>query len=285
MKKEDLVTKEYLEGLVKNALKEDFYERDVTTLGAFPGDLKMRAVLVAKENGVIAGLPVVKVITRVIKPTIKTKFLVKEGTHIKKGDKILILEGSAYAILSRERTLINFLGHLSGIATKTHEFVQKLKGTKTKILDTRKTIPGLRNLQKYAVRVGGGKNHRLHLADMVLVKDNHIDFGGGITKVVNNIRGRWGSRFLIEVETRTLAEVKETLGLKVDGIMLDNMSLSQMRQAVRLARGKIPLEASGNITLKNARKIAQTGVDFISSGALTHSVKSFDFSLKKERMT
>lgn len=282
MKKEDLIIDKYLERVVRNALKEDFYQKDVTTLGAFSGDLKMRAVLVAKENGIIAGLLVVKVITRKIKPVIKTKFLVKEGTHIKKGNKILILEGSAYAILSRERTLINFLEYLSGIASQTHRFVQKLKSTKTKILDTRKTIPGLRNLQKYAVRVGGGQSHRLHLADMVLVKDNHIDFGGGITKVVNNIRKKWGNKFLIEVETRTLTEVKEALGLRVDRIMLDNMSLNLMRRAVKLARGKIPLEASGNITLKNARKIAQTGVDFISSGALTHSVKSFDFSLKKE---
>ncbi len=281
MKQKNLIPEKYLEGLVRAALKEDFYQKDVTTLGAFPRDLKMRAVLVAKEGGIVAGLPIVKVITKKIKPAIKTKFLVKEGARVKKGDGVLILEGSADTILSRERTLINFLGHLSGIATQAHSFVQKLKGTKTKILDTRKTIPGLRNLQKYAVGVGGGQNHRLHLADMVLVKDNHIDFGGGITKAVGNIRKKWGNRFLIEVEVRTMADVKEALGLKVDRIMLDNMTLKMMRQAVELTRGKIPLEASGNITLKNARQIAQTGVDFISCGALTHSVKNFDLSLKK----
>jgi len=233
-----------------------------------------------KANGVVAGLPVARAVFELIDPTITYRSSVTDGGVAEKGQILVEIQGNGRSMLAGERTALNFLGRMSGIATLTRKFVEAVKGTKAVILDTRKTAPGWRLLDKYAVRCGGGQNHRAGLYDMLLIKDNHISGAGGITPAVNRARDLYEKRFLIEVEVKNLTELDEALKLKVDRIMLDNMDLETLRNAVQMVNDRIPLEASGNISLLNVRQIAETGVNFISSGALTHSAPALDISMK-----
>jgi nicotinate-nucleotide pyrophosphorylase (carboxylating) len=220
------------------------------------------------------------VVFNLVDPTLSFRSYYKDGTVVQKGQVLAEVQGDGKALLAGERTALNFLCRMSGIATMTYMFVQAVKGTKAVILDTRKTAPGLRYLDKYAVQCGGGQNHRVGLFDMVLIKDNHIAGTGGISPAVQRVRELYGERYKIEVEVKNLAELDEAIRLRVDRIMLDNMDLETMRRAVQVANGLVPLEASGNVTLNNVRQIAETGVDFISSGSLTHSAPTLDISMK-----
>ncbi len=269
--------------LIDMALKEDLGEQgDITTKAIGARQMHTTAQVNAKMDGVVAGLAVAAEIFKALGNEIKVKQNYRDGQSVKKGEVLLQLEGPADQLLMGERTALNFLGRLSGIATLTHLFVQAVKGTKCQILDTRKTTPGWRMLEKYAVFCGGGKNHRIGLYDMFLVKENHIVSAGGIAASVSMCweymkKNKFSAK--IEIETKNLAEVKEALRLDVDRIMLDNMSCDQMRECVSIVAGRIPLEASGNVSLQNVREIAETGVDFISIGSLTHSAINFDVSL------
>ena len=228
----------------------------------------------------MCGLEVSMRVFELLDPTFHAVLHKKDGDHLKKGDIIAELSGKTRELLKGERTALNLIQHMSGIATATREAVDLVKGTNASIVDTRKTLPGLRPLQKYAVVCGGGKNHRYNLSDAAMLKDNHIDAGGGITKAISSLRGKLGHMVKIEVETRNLEELKEALAAKADIIMLDNMSPETMKEAVRITGGKALLEASGGITKETLRAVAETGVDIISIGALTHSVKAFDISMK-----
>jgi len=274
------MNKKELIQIINLALKEDIGSGDVTTNLIVPDFQKGIAEIFVKEDGVIAGLNVANEIFKRLNNKITFRKFVKEGDKVSKGTKIAEVKGSLRTLLTGERTALNFLQRMSGIATFTAKFVAQLEGLNTKILDTRKTVPCLRMLDKYSVKIGGGTNHRFGLYDMVLIKDNHIKAAGSITRAVQLIRKKLKKKMKIEVETANLDEVKEALSNKVDIIMLDNMSLEMMEQAVKLIGGKAKVEASGNVTLENVRKIALTGVDFISVGALTHSVKALDISMK-----
>jgi nicotinate-nucleotide pyrophosphorylase (carboxylating) len=235
--------------------------------------------MLAKQDLVLAGLEVSREVFHYLDPGIEFTPYAKEGERVPEGTVIARLSGSTRILLSGERVALNLLQHLSGIATLTAQYVARLSGTRAQMLDTRKTLPGLRQLEKYAVRMGGGKNHRMGLYDMVLIKDNHIKASGGIAKAVEGARRQAGDR-RIEVETANLEEVREALAAKADIIMLDNMSLAAMREAVTAINGRALVEASGNVTLDTVRPIAETGVDFISSGSLTHSAPAADISMK-----
>jgi len=274
------MNKKELIQIINLALKEDIGSGDVTTNLIVPDFQKGIAEIFVKEDGVIAGLNVANEIFKRLNNKITFRKFVKEGDKVSKGIKIAEVKGSLRTLLTGERTALNFLQRMSGIATFTAKFVAQLEGLNTKILDTRKTVPCLRMLDKYSVKIGGGTNHRFGLYDMVLIKDNHIKAAGSITRAVQLIRKKLKKKMKIEVETANLDEVKEALSNKVDIIMLDNMSVEMMEQAVKLIGGKAKVEASGNVTLENVRKIALTGVDFISVGALTHSVKALDISMK-----
>lgn len=253
---------------------------DVTSQATIPPNNPLRGYIRAKANGIVAGLPVAQVIFNLVDPAISFRSSDKDGAVVQKGQVLAQVQGDGRALLACERTALNFLGRLSGIATMTYMFVQAVKGTRAVILDTRKTAPGLRYLDKYAVRMGGGQNHRAGLFDMVLIKDNHITAAGGIKPAVQRVRELYGERYAIEVEVKDLVELEEAIKLHVDRVMLDNMDLDALRRAVQVANGRIPLEASGNVSLANVRQIAETGVDFISSGALTHSAPTLDISMK-----
>jgi nicotinate-nucleotide pyrophosphorylase (carboxylating) len=253
---------------------------DVTSQATIPGGIPLTGYFRTKTNGVVAGLPIAQVVYGLVDPTISFRSAMKDGAFVQKGQVLAQVQGGGRAVLAGERTALNFLGRLSGIATMTHWFVDAVKGTRAVILDTRKTAPGLRYLDKYAVRMGGGKNHRIGLFDMVLIKDNHISGAGGITPAVKRVREMYGERYAIEVEVKNLTELEEAINLHVDRIMLDNMDLEMIRRAVQVANGRTPLEASGNVTPQTVRQIAETGVDFISSGALTHSAPTLDISMK-----
>lgn len=274
--------KKEIDKIISCALTEDVGSGDVTTNLIVPKNEKSRASFYAKENGVIAGLTVAKsVFTKLDKKSIWKSF-VKEGDRVNAGTRIAEVTGSYRALLTGERTALNILQRLSGIATQTSEFVRLAEGTKVRVLDTRKTVPGLRTLDKYAVKIGGGENHRSGLYDMVLIKDNHIKAAGGITSAVERIRKNLKAKIKIEVETSNLDEVCEAVNCNVDIIMLDNMTNDAMKEAVRIINGKIKVEASGNVTVNNFRQIAEIGVDYISIGALTHSVKALDINMKIE---
>ncbi|KAF0153185.1 MAG: nicotinate-nucleotide pyrophosphorylase (carboxylating) [Ignavibacteria bacterium] len=265
--------------LITLALTEDIGKRDITTSLIVDSKLKGIATIVAKTNGIICGIETVKYICRTFDKRIKIEPFVNDGDVVTANQTIAELNGNYASILTIERTMLNFMQRMSGIATAANEFVKKLSGTKTVLLDTRKTAPGHRHLDKYAVKIGGGTNHRIGLFDMILIKENHITAAGSITEAVKKAMMQKQNKLLIEVETTNLEEVKEALLCGVDIIMLDNMSLSSMKKAVRLINGKCKVEASGGITLNNARKIAFTGVDFISVGAVTHSVKALDIAM------
>jgi len=264
---------------IRRALDEDIGPGDATTDSIIPADASLRGQIVAKQSGVVAGLEVARRVFLQLSEQVNFEVKVEEGAQVEKRTVLVDLYGPARALLTGERTALNFLGRMSGIATLTREYMDAVKGTKAIILDTRKTAPGLRETDKLAVRLGGGENHRIGLFDMVLIKDNHIDFAGSITAAVRRVRERV-SDLEIEVETRTLDDVREALELGVERILLDNMSAEMMRQAVAINDGRAKLEASGNVTIENLRQVAETGVDYISVGALTHSVKVFDVSLE-----
>ena len=273
----------YVDEIIINALKEDINYVDVASDYLIPEDQRDDAYFVAKADGVLCGLSVAMRVFALLDDTFEAKLYKHDGDKIQKGDLIAEFSGKTVLLLKGERTALNLLQHMSGIATATAAAVELVKGTNAQITDTRKTLPGLRALQKYAVTCGGGKNHRFNLSDGAMLKDNHIDAGGGITNAVNALRGNLGHMVKIEVETRDLAEVREALAAGADIIMLDNMSNEMMREAVKIIDGRAKTEASGGITLETIAEVAKTGVDIISLGALTHSVKAFDISMKMKK--
>ena len=263
---------------IRRALAEDIGTGDVTTDSIVPANAQVEALIKAKQNGVVAGLDVAAAVFHSLDETVRLSANVSEGSTVESGTVVATISGAARTVLTGERTALNFMGRMSGIATLTRQFVDLIDGTSAKILDTRKTAPGLRAVDKLAVRRGGGHNHRFGLYDMILIKDNHIDHAGSIARAVELARAA-GEQLEIEVETRTLENVKDAIALGVSRILLDNMSVEMMRKAVEETRGRAILEASGNVTLASVRQIAETGVDFISVGELTHSARVFDFSL------
>ncbi len=269
-----------IDRIIINSIKEDMPSGDITTDNIFDESAKSDAKMIAKDSGVIAGLDIAKRVFELLDPEVVFEKQVKEGQWVNKGDIIVTIHGYSRALLKGERTALNLLQRLSGIATKTREYADKIKHLKAKVVDTRKTTPGLRILEKYAVRVGGGTNHRFCLSDGVLIKDNHIKAAGGIKKAIDLVRDKIPHTIKIEVETETIDEVIEAIDGRADIIMLDNMGLDIMKEAVKIINGKAIVEASGNVNLNSIVNIAETGVDIISVGSLTHSVNAFDISMK-----
>ena len=273
-----------IDEIIDAALKEDIGNGDHTSLSTIPPSARGKARLLIKETGIICGIEVAFRVLHKVDNTLVIQRILSDGDHVNPGDVAFTVEGSSISILTAERLLLNFMQRMSGIATTTNLYVQQLEGTNTKLLDTRKTTPLLRELEKYAVKTGGGENHRFGLFDMILIKDNHIDFAGGIANAVNAVEAYLKSKDLylqIEVEARSLDDVKEIVHFKnVHRIMLDNFSVPRMKEAVALIASRIETEASGGITIDNLREYAETGVDYISVGALTHHIKSLDMSLK-----
>lgn len=274
----ETVIADQLPAIIAQALAEDIGSGDVTSLATIPPDLAHAGELVAKAPGVIAGLAVARQVFQTLNPAVEFQPAVEDGERVSGGTHIATVRGPAQALLTGERVALNFLQRMSGIATLTRRYVDAVAGTRATIIDTRKTVPGLRLLDKWAVALGGGGNHRIGLYDMALIKDNHITAAGGIRTAVARVRERWGDNLPIEVEVKNLAELQEALPLGVDQIMLDNMSLDEMRAAVEFVQGAVPLEASGNVSLETVAAVAATGVDFISVGKLTHSVEALDIS-------
>lgn len=270
----------YVDNLIKTALLEDINYVDITTDYLIPEDQENEAKFLAKADGVLCGIEVALRVFTLIQPDFQYEVFIHDGEEVKKGDIIAKIKGKTRTILKGERTALNLLQHMSGISSMTNRIVKIVEDTNASIADTRKTLPGMRSLQKYAVTVGGGKNHRFNLSDAAMLKDNHVDAGGGITNAVTKLRTKLGHMAKVELEVRTLDELREALSVDVDVIMLDNMDNDTMREAVKIADGKALLEASGGITEETIRSVAETGVDIISIGALTHSVKAFDISLK-----
>lgn len=262
------------------AYAEDIGDGDITTNNLIPPNADKTAILVVKKDGVIAGLPVAEMVFKKFDKNLVWKTLLPDGSKVNQGDIIAEFKGNYRALLTGERKALNFLQRLSGIATYANKCMKEVEGTKVEILDTRKTLPGYRHLDKYAVRMGGGSNHRFGLYDMVMIKDNHIQVSGGIKQAVDAIRSKIPKSIKIEVETSNLEMVQEALDAEVDIIMLDNMSSKLMTEAVKIINNRAKIEASGNMTVKRIHKVAKTGVDFISIGALTHSVKALDISQK-----
>jgi nicotinate-nucleotide pyrophosphorylase (carboxylating) len=270
----------YIDNIINTALMEDINYIDAAADNLIPEDHVSSAYYVAKDTGVVCGIDIAKRVFELSGGNVDFTILLADGAKVQKGDIIAEMTGSTLTLLKGERTALNILQHMSGIATATNKCVELVKGTNASVTDTRKTLPGLRVLQKYAVTVGGGKNHRFNLSDAAMLKDNHIDAYGGITAAVAALRKKIGHTVKIEVEVRTLAELEEALENKVEIIMLDNMTCDEMTDAVEITAGRALLEASGNITAENIRQVAETGVDIISLGALTHSVKCFDISMR-----
>jgi nicotinate-nucleotide pyrophosphorylase (carboxylating) len=274
------MTSQLIKRIIKNALSEDIGKGDITTSAIVRGKNKGMAQAIAKDSFIVAGIEVFEATFKIIDRNIKVKKLFQDGYRAKKGDVIAEVSGSLSGILKAERVSLNLFQRMCGIAALTEKYVEAVQCTKAKIMDTRKTAPGLRVLDKMAVRIGGGRNHRIGLYDGVLIKDNHIEAAGGITSAVKAQRKSPFREMKIEVETKNIKEVKEALGCGVDIILLDNMSVPVMKKAVDFVAGRALLEASGNVNLKNVANIAATGVDFISAGELTHSVHAADISLK-----
>jgi nicotinate-nucleotide pyrophosphorylase (carboxylating) len=269
---------------LQRAFSEDIGDGDHTTLSCIPADAMGKSRLIIKEPGIVAGVEVAKEVFNYFDPTMKVTVFIEDGTEVKAGDVVFEVEGKVHSLLQTERLMLNIMQRMSGVATTTHKYAVELKGTKTKVLDTRKTTPGMRLLEKEAVRIGGGMNHRIGLYDMILLKDNHVDFAGGIENAItraNEYLKQKGKDLKIEIEVRSLEELDRVL--KVGGvqrIMLDNFDTETTREAVKRINGKFETESSGGITFSNLRKYAECGVDYISVGALTHSVKSLDISFK-----
>jgi nicotinate-nucleotide pyrophosphorylase (carboxylating) len=266
--------------IIQAALREDMPEGDITSESIIPLAAVSEAILLAKEDGVLAGLPVARRVFEILDKNIEFHPGFEDGAKFQKDAVLARLKGPTVSLLKGERTALNFLQRLSGIATATRRFVDAVAGTKTRILDTRKTTPGLRRLEKYAVRMGGGQNHRLGLSDMVLIKDNHIRHVGNITESIRRARAKVSTGMKVEVEVATVDEACQALAARADIVMLDNMSLEDMRRVAGIYAGRVPIEVSGNVTLERAREIAAIGVDFISVGALTHSARALDISLE-----
>jgi nicotinate-nucleotide pyrophosphorylase (carboxylating) len=282
--KPDYISDEFLTQFIKSALHEDIGDGDHSTLACIPADTESEAKLLIKEDGILAGVELARYIFQFVDPALKITLHASDGDSIKNGDTAFIVRGATQSILSTERLVLNCMQRMSGIATKTNKLASLIKDTRVKLLDTRKTTPNFRLLEKWAVLIGGGKNHRIGLFDMIMLKDNHVDASGGIRKAILRTKEylRANSRQLrIEIETRTLEEVEEVLDTGgVDIIMLDNMSLDEMRRAVKMINKKYETEASGGITENTIHDVAACDVDYISMGALTHSAKSLDMSLK-----
>lgn len=273
--------------IVDNALAEDLGDGDHTSLATIPENAQGKARLLIKEDGILAGVSLAEIIFHRLDPTLKLEIHLRDGALVKKGQIAFQVSGSSRSILSAERLVLNFMQRMSGIATKTNELARIIAHLPTKLLDTRKTTPGIRLMEKWAVHIGGGHNHRFALYDMIMIKDNHVDYAGGIKQAIertHNYLHKYGKTLKIEIETRNIDEVRQVLAVgKVDRIMLDNFSVDQIREAlVLIDRSKYETEVSGGITEENILAFAETGVDFISSGALTHSFKSLDLSLKAE---
>lgn len=280
----ELLNNQLVKQLIEISFAEDIGAGDHTSLATINEDETGKSIIVAKDEGIIAGLPLMEYIFKKVDKNLNVVLLKKDGDTIKYGDIVLEVSGSSRSMLTAERTALNFIQRLSGIATLTSLYVNELKGLHTQVLDTRKTTPGMRLLEKWAVKIGGGANHRIGLYDMILIKDNHVDFAGGIKSAIDRTQKYLldnGLDLKIEIETRTIDEVKKVIEVGgVHRIMLDNFNPELLKEAVALINGKFETEASGGITLQTIRKYAETGVDFISSGALTHSVKSLDLSMR-----
>lgn len=283
MKKPSYVTDKALKKFIEAALEEDIQSGDHSTLSTIPADLEQKAKLIVKEDCILAGVELAGIIFKTFDKNMKMEIFIKDGKTAKKGDIAFEVSGKAQSILQTERLVLNCMQRMSAIATQTHDWDSRLIGTKTKLLDTRKTTPNFRICEKWAVAIGGGTNHRYGLYDMIMLKDNHIDYNGSITNAVKMAKEYIAKNNLnlkIEVETRNLEEVQEAINADVDRIMFDNMDNATMSEAVKMVNGKCETEASGNVTRERLSGIAQTGVTFISAGALTHSVKNIDLSLK-----
>ena len=275
---------ELIDQLLDLAFAEDLGDGDHTTYSTIPADAMGRSRLIIKEDGILAGVDVAEKVLHKVDPSIKMEIFIKDGVEVKKGDVAFTAEGPVRALLIAERTMLNIMQRMSGVATMTRKYQDELKGLHTRVLDTRKTTPGMRMLEKEAVKIGGGTNHRIGLFDMILIKDNHIDFAGGIEKAIqraNDYCRENGKDLKVEVEVRSLDDIRRVLAHGgVDRIMFDNFTPDLTKEAVALVDGKVETESSGGITLENLREYGETGVDFISVGALTHSVKGLDMSFK-----
>jgi nicotinate-nucleotide pyrophosphorylase (carboxylating) len=276
--------KQYIDQFITSSLNEDVGDGDHTSLATIPAETTGKAKLLVKDSGILTGVELAAEIFKIVDDQLKLSVYLQDGAKIKYGDIAFEVEGSAQSILKAERLVLNCMQHMSGIATRTREIVDVLKGTNTKVLDTRKTTPGMRYLEKWAVRIGGGVNHRFGLYDMILIKDNHVDYAGGISEAIEGAKNYLAAnhkKLAIEIEVRNIEEVDEVLqNGGVDRILLDNFNFSDLRDAVDMIEGKFITEASGGITIDNVREYAECGVDYVSIGALTHSVKSLDLSLK-----
>ena len=270
--------------LIDLSFAEDIGDGDHTTLCCIPEDAMGKSHLLIKEDGILAGVEVAKKVFARFDDTMKVEVLIQDGAHVKKGDIAMVVTGKVRSLLQTERLMLNIMQRMSGIATMTNKYVEKLKGTKTHVLDTRKTTPGMRMLEKQAVKIGGGMNHRIGLFDMILLKDNHVDFAGGITNAIDRCHKyleETGLKLKIEIEVRNFDELQQVIDHGgVDRIMLDNFSVADTRKAVEIIAGRFETESSGGITFDTIRQYAECGVDFISVGALTHSVKGLDMSFK-----
>ena len=273
-----------IDDLIKLAFAEDIGDGDHTTLCCIPATEMGKSQLIIKEDGVLAGVEMARRVFKAFDPELKMTVFIEDGTEVKKGDIAFVVEGKVQSLLQTERLMLNIMQRMSGIATTTRKYVKQLEGTKTHVLDTRKTTPGMRMIEKEAVRIGGGMNHRIGLFDMILLKDNHVDFAGGIAKAINRAHAylkEKGKNLKIEIEVRNFDELEEALQTGgIDRIMLDNFTPENTREAVRRVAGRVELESSGGITFDTLRDYAECGVDYISVGALTHSVKSLDMSFK-----
>ncbi len=273
-----------IEELIRLAFAEDIGDGDHTTLSSIPADAQGKVQLIVKEDGVLAGVEIAKKIFHTFDKDLKITIFIQDGTEVKIGDIAFTVEGKVQSLLQTERLVLNVMQRMSGIATTTRKYAKELEGTKTRVLDTRKTTPGMRMLEKEAVRIGGGVNHRIGLFDMILLKDNHVDFAGGIGNAIKGAQKyckEHNKNLKIEIEVRNFQELQEAMNIGgIDRIMLDNFNIEDTQKAVQIVNGKFEIESSGGITFKNLREYAECGVDFISVGALTHSVKSLDMSLK-----
>jgi nicotinate-nucleotide pyrophosphorylase (carboxylating) len=276
--------RQIIHSFIANALAEDVGDGDHTSLATIPAGTRGKAKLLVKDNGILAGVELAVEIFNQVDPNLAVNIFLQDGAEIKPKDIVLEVEGDAQSILKAERLALNCMQRMSGIATKTHKIVELLKGTNAKVLDTRKTTPGMRYIERLAVKIGGGVNHRFGLFDMILIKDNHVDYSGGIRQAIENTKNylqKTNKKLAIEIEVRNLNELQQVLETGgVDRILLDNFNFDDLRKAVSMIDGKYSTEASGGITIANIRQYAECGVDYISVGALTHSVKSLDLSLK-----
>ncbi len=274
---------ELIDDLITLAFAEDIGDGDHTTLSTIPADETGRQHLLIKQPGILAGVEIARMVFEKFDPSLKMTVFIKDGETVKPGDIAFVVEGPVRSLLQTERTMLNIMQRMSGIATTTHEYQSRLAGLKTKVLDTRKTTPGMRMLEKEAVKIGGGENHRIGLFDMILIKDNHVDFAGGIPQAVKAAKDyckSTGRDLKIEVEVRNTEEINQALEAGVDRIMLDNFTPERTKEAVELIAGRTEIESSGGITIDTLRQYGEAGVDYISVGALTHSVKGLDMSFK-----